>query len=372
MAGPVADVAERGIKSFMNTMKEVGTEKAVSEALMGGAAGVGLNMAYNVASGDSGGYMGAGLLGGAAGGLGRAGLKHFNLETQASNLVSTFKGGAVNTYSKAQKAVQAGGNNSPKGQILRHGKDEFSTPQYQASIDADRREAASYMKSGDVVKSEEITARANAKNIRRKELEARRHKSLGTNTKTPKTKNWVSPEDKERYINAPEAVKKTKDRAAAKAKKQRQAAKDQAYQNKKGLQQISGMGQSDVPMIGYNPGMEPSAIPMGYAGAPKKDYKDVTQHSKFENSFGVKGMDPRYQKPVMNPRDYDTGQFSMNLGTAGQGKAPSVSSRNSAQESFDFSQQNAFDFDAPAAKRVITGADMKKSKKKNRKRNKNS
>ena len=168
-------------------------------------------------------------------------------------------------------------------------------------------------------------ARANAKNIRRKELEARRHKSLGTNAKT---KNWVSTEDKERYINAPEAVKKTKDRAAAKAKKQRQAAKDQAYQNKKGLQQISGMGQSDVPLIGYNPGMEPSAIPMGYAGAPKKDYKDVTQHSKFENSFGVKGMDPRYQKPVMNPRDYDTGQFSMNLGTAGQGKAPSVSSRD--------------------------------------------
>ncbi len=220
MAGPVADVAERGIKSFMNTMKEVGTDKAISEALMGGAAGVGLNMAYNVASGDSGGYMGAGLLGGAVGGLGRTGLKHFNLETQASNLISTFKGGAVNTYSKAQKAVQAGGNNSPKGQILRHGKDEFSTPQYQASIDADRREAASYMKSGDVVKSEEITARANAKNIRRKELEARRHKSLGTNTKTPKTKNWVSPEDKERYINAPEAVKKTKDRAAAAAKTQ--------------------------------------------------------------------------------------------------------------------------------------------------------
>ena len=132
------------------------------------------------------------------------------------------------------------------------------------------------------------------------------------------------------------------------------------------------MGQSDVPMIGYNPDIEPSAIPMGYDRAPKKDYKDVTQHSKFENSFGVKGMDPRYQKPVMNPRDYVTGQFSMNLGTAGQGKAPSVYSRNSAQESFDFSQQNAFDFDAPAAKRVITGADMKKSKKKNRKRNKNS
>lgn len=368
MAGPVADVAERGVKSFMNTMKEVGTDKAVSEALMGGAAGVGLNMAYNVASGDSGGYMGAGLLGGAAGGLGRTGLKHFNLETQASNLMSTFKAGAVGGMTKAQKAVQAGSNNSPKGQILRHGKDEFSTPQYQASIDADRREAASYMKSGDVVKSEELTARANAKNIRRKELEARRHKSLGTNAKTPKTpktKNWVSTEDKERYKNAPEAVKKTKDRAAAKAKKQRQAAKDQAYQNKKGLQQISGMGQSDVLMIGYNPGMEPSAIPMGYAGAPKKDYKDVTQHSKFENSFGVK-------EPVMNPRDSDTGQFSMNLGTAGQGKAPSISSRNSAQESFDFSQQNAFDFDAPAANRVVTGADMKKSKKKNRKRNKNS
>ena len=212
MAGPVADVAERGVKSFMNTMKEVGTDKAVSEALMGGAAGVGLNMAYNVASGDSGGYMGAGLLGGAVGGLGRTGLKHFNLETQASNLMSTFKAGAVGGMTKAQKVVQAGGNNSPKGQILRHGKDEFSTPQYQASIDADRREAASYMKSGDVVKSEEITARANAKNIRRKELEARRHKSLGTNAKTPKTKKWVSPEDKERYITAPEAVQKTKDR----------------------------------------------------------------------------------------------------------------------------------------------------------------
>lgn len=215
MAGPVADVAERGVKSFMNTMKEVGTDKAVSEALMGGAAGVGINMAYNVASGDSGGYMGAGLLGGAAGGLGRTGLKHFNLETQASNLMSTFKAGAVGGMTKAQKAVQAGSNNSPKGQILRHGKDELSTPQYQASIDADRREAASYMKSGDVVKSEEITARANAKNIRRKELEARRHKSLGTNAKTPKTpktKNWVSPEDKERYITAPEAVQRTKDR----------------------------------------------------------------------------------------------------------------------------------------------------------------
>ena len=212
MAGPVADVAERGVKSFMNTMKEVGTDKAVSEALMGGAAFVGLNMAYNVASGDSGGYMGAGLLGGAIGGLGRTGLKHFNLETQASNLMSTFKAEAVGGMTKAQKAVQAGGNNSPKGQILRHGKDEFSTPQYQASIDADRREAASYMKSGDVVKSEEITARANAKNIRRKELEARRHKSLGTNAKTPKTKKWVSPEDKERYITAPEAVQKTKDR----------------------------------------------------------------------------------------------------------------------------------------------------------------
>ena len=213
MAGPVADVAERGVKSFMNTMKEVGTDKAVSEALMGGAAGVGLNMAYNVASGDSGGYMGAGLLGGAAGGLGRTALKHFNLETQASNLVSTFKAGAVGGMTKAQKAVQAGSDNSPKGQILRHGKDEFSTSQYQSSIDADRRKAANYMKSGDVVKSEEITARANAKNIRRKELEARRHKSLGTSSaKTPKTKNWVSPEDKERYINAPEAVQTTKDR----------------------------------------------------------------------------------------------------------------------------------------------------------------
>ena len=61
-------LTEATAKTFFSTLKEVGTDKAVSEALIGGAVGVGGNLAYNTVSGDSGGYTGAALLGGAVGG----------------------------------------------------------------------------------------------------------------------------------------------------------------------------------------------------------------------------------------------------------------------------------------------------------------
>ena len=193
MAGPVADVAERGIKSFMNTMKEVGTDKAVSEALMGGAAGVGLNMAYNVASGDSGGYMGAGLLGGAAGGLGRTGLKHFNLETQASNLMSTFKTGAVGGMTKAQKAVGSRSDTKPTAQRIMHGKNEAPIQDYRRAEEVALKEGNRLIDEGYISQGQEQINLSQSYGLQRKNLESSQFKH--------QTKNMSPAEIEERYAS---------------------------------------------------------------------------------------------------------------------------------------------------------------------------
>ena len=193
MAGPVADVAERGVKSFMNTMKEVGTEKAVSEALMGGAAGVGLNMAYNVASGDSGGYMGAGLLGGAAGGLGRTGLKHFNLETQASNLMSTFKTGAVGGMTKAQKAVGSRSDTKPTAQRIMHGKNEAPIHDYRRAEEVALKEGNRLIDTGYISQGQEQINLSQSYGLQRKNLESSQFKH--------QTKNMSPAEIEDRYAS---------------------------------------------------------------------------------------------------------------------------------------------------------------------------
>lgn len=193
MAGPVADVAERGVKSFMNTMKEVGTDKAVSEALMGGAAGVGLNMAYNVASGDSGGYMGAGLLGGAVGGLGRTGLKHFNLETQASNLMSTFKGGAVSTYSKAQKAAGSRSDARPTAQRIMHGKNEAPIQDYKRAEEAALKKGNRLIDTGYISQGQEEINLSQSYGLQRKNLESSQFKH--------QTKNMSPADIEDRYAS---------------------------------------------------------------------------------------------------------------------------------------------------------------------------
>lgn len=193
MAGPVADVAERGVKSFMNTMKEVGTDKAVSEALMGGAAGVGLNMAYNVASGDSGGYMGAGLLGGAAGGLGRTGLKHFNLETQASNLMSTFKTGAVGGMTKAQKAVGSRSDTKPTAQRIMHGKNEAPIHDYRRAEEVALKEGNRLIDTGYISQGQEQINLSQSYGLQRKNLESSQFKH--------QTKNMSPAEIEDRYAS---------------------------------------------------------------------------------------------------------------------------------------------------------------------------
>lgn len=193
MAGPVADVAERGVKSFMNTMKEVGTDKAVSEALMGGAAGVGLNMAYNVASGDSGGYMGAGLLGGAAGGLGRTGLKHFNLETQASNLMSTFKTGAVGGMTKAQKAVGSRSDTKPTAQRIMHGKNEAPIQDYRRAEEVALKEGNRLIDTGYISQGQEQINLSQSYGLQRKNLESSQFKH--------QTKNMSPAEIEDRYAS---------------------------------------------------------------------------------------------------------------------------------------------------------------------------
>lgn len=193
MAGPVADVAERGVKSFMNTMKEVGTDKAVSEALMGGAAGVGLNMAYNVASGDSGGYMGAGLLGGAAGGLGRTGLKHFNLETQASNLMSTFKTGAVGSMTKAQKAVGSRSDTKPTAQRIMHGKNEAPLHDYRRAEEVALKKGNRLIDEGYISQGQEQINLSQSYGLQRKNLESSQFKH--------QTKNMSPAEIEDRYAS---------------------------------------------------------------------------------------------------------------------------------------------------------------------------
>lgn len=160
---------DSGAKSFFSTLKEVGTDKAISEALIGGGVGIGGNMAYNVATGDSGGYTGAALLGGAAGGLGRAGLKHFNLETQASNLFSTMKTGSVGAMTQAQKTMGTK-SNKPAGQIYRKGNNESNIQGYRNQEAMKLRQARKLNQEGYPTQAKELFSEADALAVRRKEL----------------------------------------------------------------------------------------------------------------------------------------------------------------------------------------------------------
>ena len=160
---------DSGAKSFFSTLKEVGTDRAISEALIGGGVGIGGNMAYNVATGDSGGYTGAALLGGAAGGLGRAGLKHFNLETQASNLFSTMKTGSVGAMTQAQKTMGTK-SNKPAGQIYRKGKNESNIQGYRNQEAMKLRQARKLNQEGYPTQAKELFSEADALAVRRKEL----------------------------------------------------------------------------------------------------------------------------------------------------------------------------------------------------------
>lgn len=169
MAGPVKSVADKAAGSFMDTLKGIGTDKVVSEALLGGAAGIGLNLGANVVTGDSGGYTGAAMLGGAAGGLGRAGLKHFNLETQASNLFSTAKGVATGSMTKAQKTMGTK-NNKPVGERIMYGKHEASINGYDDSIRAEKAIEKKFLDQGKPTLAREANSRAGALGARQNEL----------------------------------------------------------------------------------------------------------------------------------------------------------------------------------------------------------
>ena len=330
MPSPAADVTERGIKAFMNTMKEVGTDKAVSEALIGGAAGVGANMAYNVASGDSGGYMGAGLLGGAVGGLGRTSLKHFNLEGQAGKLFSTFKEGAVGSLTSV-KEMASGANSGPIGKRIMYGTEEAPIKDYIKKQAAKNRAADDMLSKGYDTQADALRSEADALGVRLKEKQTNQYKQY---------KNKMTPSELEDKYQSQGGAKYIKDNLDPEFR-------STADIKQKDLDNIKSMGKSQTPLLGYDPnhnGMSDIAIPMGQA---KKDVLDKTNHSKFDNGPGVsKRQDTRYQKPVMRSADADTGQFSFNLGSAGTNKAPKSIARVPQQQGLDFSsgQQNSFDF----------------------------
>ena len=204
MAGPVKSVADKAAGSFMDTLKGIGTDKVVSEALLGGAAGIGLNLGANVVTGDSGGYTGAAMLGGAAGGLGRAGLKHFNLETQASNLFSTAKGVATGGMTKAQQTVGTK-SNKPVGERM------TGWGGRPLSIDTHAREAARARTRGEVLNTRgfpeqaaEQFARADAFKVTGKDLRTQRWEQSGQTNPTPERQS-MTPSQIQQQRYSPEA-----------------------------------------------------------------------------------------------------------------------------------------------------------------------
>ena len=276
---------DSGAKSFFSTLKEVGTDKAISEALIGGGVGIGGNMAYNVATGDSGGYTGAALLGGAAGGLGRAGLKHFNLETQASNLFSTMKTGSVGAMTQAQKTMGTK-SNKPAGQIYRKGNNESNIQGYRNQEAMKLRQARKLNQEGYPTQAKELFSEADALAVRRKEL-------LG-----------IQESQKGRMGRNPEVTQKRVD-----AEKVRSES----------LGRVQEMGKSDVPLLGYNP-KEPEAIQLPHGTVErdprnKRFSENIRNRDQVPNSFGVSDITP--PEPKVNssykPQNYmgaNTGNFS--------------------------------------------------------------
>ena len=95
----MAAVGQETVSTFMDALKGVGKDKMTSDALIGGAAGIGLNMGANMASGDSGGYVGAAALGGGGGALARAAVKHFDLGPALESTFSKARG--LNNFTKS-------------------------------------------------------------------------------------------------------------------------------------------------------------------------------------------------------------------------------------------------------------------------------
>lgn len=361
---------DSGAKSFFSTLKEVGTDKAISEALIGGGVGIGGNMAYNVATGDSGGYTGAALLGGAAGGLGRAGLKHFNLETQASNLFSTMKSGSVGAMTQAQKTIGTK-SNKPAGQILRDGSNERSIDDYIKREAELNRQASKLSSKGYDSQADEILAEADAVGIRRKEKQSNQFRQLSKNKTPGELEDMYSSQGGASYIkdNLDPNFRSVEDRLNGNKKVL------QDYKEK-GLANVRNMGRSDTPLLGYSPGgSQGQTIPLPYGPIRTSgDIKDVTNNSKFQNGYNLSRSQNQSERSILKNEDRSTGQFSFALGATGKNKNPIIPSSSSAQKTpdFDFSNQGVFDFDAPvtSSNRIVTGADMKRNKKKNRRRNK--
>lgn len=165
-------ITEATAKTFFSTLKEVGTDKAVSEALIGGAVGVGGNLAYNTVSGDSGGYTGAALLGGAVGGLGRAGLKHFNLEDKAANLVSTFKSGAVGGLTQAKNVAGTKSQTAPTAQRIMKGRQESPIKDYIKAEEKALKQGNRLIDEGYISQGQEQVDLSTSYGLQRKNLQS--------------------------------------------------------------------------------------------------------------------------------------------------------------------------------------------------------
>lgn len=328
-------------KSFFSTLKEVGTDKAVSEALIGGAVGVGGNMAYNVATGDSGGYTGAALLGGAAGGLGRAGLKHFNLETQASNLASTFKGTANSVYSKAQNTTGSKSNN-PAGMILRDGKNEEGIQGYQQKVDTLTRKGEKLMNEGFPTQAEQLFNEAKAVGIRKNELESAQFKHFSKNKTPGELEDMYSGQGGAKYIkdNLDPTFRSVSDRVTDNKKVL-------SDYKEKSLANVRGMGQTNTPLLGYSPGGSQGAtinLPYGPIKTPG-NIKDVTDSSRLKNGYNLSRPQPSSERSILKNEDRSSGQYSFALGATGKNKQPQniLNNTNSTSVS-NFSKQLGLGF----------------------------
>lgn len=312
-------LGDNAAKSFFSTLKEVGTDKAVGEAMIGGAVGVGGNMAYNVATGDSGGYTGAALLGGAAGGLGRAGLKHFNLETQASNLFSTMKTGSVGAMTQAQKTMGTK-SNKPAGHILRDGKsNERSIDDYIKREAELNRQATKLSTKGYDSQADEILAEANAVSIRRKEKQSNQFRQLSKNKTPGEMEDMYSNQGGASYIkdNLDPNFRSVEDRLNDNKKVL------QDYREK-GLANVRNMGRSDTPLLGYSPGgSQGQTIPLPYGPVRTPgNIKDVTDSSKLQNGYNLSRDQNYSERSIMRNEDRSTGQQSFALGNTGMNKGP--------------------------------------------------
>lgn len=388
---------DSGAKSFFSTLKEVGTDKAVSEALIGGGVGIGGNMAYNVATGDSGGYTGAALLGGAAGGLGRAGLKHFNLETQASNLFSTMKTGSVGAMTKAQKTMGTK-SNKPAGQILRDGNNERSIDDYIKREAELNRQASKLSSKGYDSQADEILSEANAVGIRRKEKQSNQFRQFSKNKTPGELEDMYSSQGGASYIkdNLDPTFRSVSDRVTDNKKVL-------SDYKEKGLANVRGMGQTNTPLLEYKPPAEQEAIRLPYGTVERNPNNRVfseriRNRDQVPNSFGVPDIIPPESKVSSNykPQNYmeaNNGNFSGEIpkpmpGTNYRSSSNHASnmpgySINQSKTSRDYNSSNSMSSfsgkingtngnlfeDVPAApEKIVTGADMKRNKKKNRRR----